>query len=148
MHINFNNKGITLVESLIAVFLTAIAIIALMPMQDMSLRTGAKADYMGRASYIMQSELETQEYFIMNSDNTVVLAPQNAPIVKGFTVDGVLTANAAQRFFIVNTLINPVAGATNAWIVNVNVTWPGGPTNGIRSSIIAARHYNFNNPNN
>lgn len=142
MHIEFNNKGITLVESLIAVFLTAIAIIALMPMQDMSLRTGAKADYMGRASYIMQSELEAREYFIMNQNNAITLA-QAVPFVQGFTVDGVLTAVAAQRFFTVNTFISPVAGSTNAWIVHVNVTWPGGPTNGIRSSIIATRHFNF-----
>ena len=137
-----NNKGITLVESLIAVFLTAVAIVSLMPMQDMSLRTGARADYLGRASYIMQSELETREYFIMNQHNAIVLA-QTIPFVQGFTVDGLLTAVAAERFFTVNTLINPVAGATNAWIVNVQVTWPRGPTNGIRSSIIATRHYNF-----
>jgi len=137
-----NNKGITLVESLIAVFLTAIAIVSLMPMQDISMRTGARADYLGRASYIMQSELETREYFIMNQNNTIVLA-QTVPFVQGFTVDGVLTAVAAQRFFTVNTFVTPVAGATNAWIVNVNVTWTGGPTNGIRSSVIATRHFNF-----
>jgi len=138
-----NNKGITLVESLIAVFLTAIAIVSLMPMQDLSMRTGTRADYLGRASYIMQSELETREYFIMNQNNAVVLA-QTVPFVQGFTVDGVLTAVVSQRFFTVNTFINPVAGATNAWIVNVQVIWPRGPANGIRSSIIAVRHYNFN----
>lgn len=142
MYINFNNKGITLVESLIAVFLTAIAIVALMPMQDMSLRTGARADYLGRAAYIMQSELEAREYFIMNQNNAITLA-QTVPFVQGFTADGVLTAVAAQRFFTVNTFINPVAGSTNAWIVHVNVTWPRGPANGIRSSIIATRHFNF-----
>lgn len=142
MYIEFNNKGITLVESLIAVFLAAIAIVSLMPMQDMSLRAGAKADYLGRASFIMQSELEAQEYFIMNQNNAVVLA-QTVPFVQGFTADGVLTAVAAQRFFTVNTFITPVAGSTNAWIVNVQVVWPRGPANGIRSSIIATRHYNF-----
>ncbi|MFO7569308.1 MAG: hypothetical protein R6W75_05880 [Smithellaceae bacterium] len=137
-----NNKGITLVESLIAIFLTAVAIVSLMPMQDISLRTGARADYLGRASYIMQSELEIREYFIMNQNNAIVLA-QTVPFVKGFTLDGVLTTVAAERYFTVNTLINPVAGATNAWIINVQVTWPHGPTNGIKSSLIATRHYNF-----
>jgi len=137
-----NDKGITVIESLIAVVLTAIAIISLMPMQSISLTVGTRADYMGRAAYLMQSELEAREYAIMNQNISITLTPTD-PFVTKYTVNGALTASAADTFFTVRTFVNTAAGATNAWIVHVQVTWPGGPASGVRSSIIATGHYKF-----
>ena len=56
-----------MVESLIALVLTAIAIIALMPMQDNALKTMSRSDNLGRAEGIMQTELESQENALMIS---------------------------------------------------------------------------------
>ncbi len=134
-----DHKGITLVESMIAIFLTAIAVISILPMQDMSLRTGAKSDHLGRAAGIMQAELEMQEYRIMNVSNVVNPGPE-AP--KSVTVSG-LAAVAGDLTFTVNTSIAAHPVSANSWLVNVRVTWPGGPANGISSSMIASRQMTF-----
>jgi Tfp pilus assembly protein PilV len=143
-----NNKGISLVEVLAAAALAMIAIVTLTPMQDMSLKTGFKADYLGRATYIMQKELETREYVIMNQNITVTTT--NSPhIVQAFTSDGALTTqSSSDAYFTVVTSIrlNPAATLNNSWIVNVKVSWPGGPggpPKTISSSIIATKQLGF-----
>jgi Tfp pilus assembly protein PilV len=133
-----NNKGITMVESLIAILLTAIAIVALMPMQDNAIKTMSRSDYMGRAEGIMQSELESQENQIMNSPvatafNTVcIVGIVNKPPV---TVSGLAGVTGDVSFNIKTTTTLPTA---NSCMVNVNVTWTGNAT-GIKSSVIASR---------
>ena len=142
-----NNKGISLVEVLAAAALAMIAIAALTPMQDMSLKTGFNADYLGRATYVMQTELEAREYEIMNQNNTVTTT--NSPhIVQYFTSDGALTTQNNNDYFTVVTSIrlNPEATLNNSWIVNVRVSWPGGPggpPKTISSSIIATKQLGF-----
>ena len=127
-------------ESLVAVFLTAVAIIALMPMQDMSLRTSTRSDFLGKAAGIMQTELELQEAYIMKAANPVTLGATSKAIKASDTagVDG------DSAFNVVTTISNnpaaPIAGIS--WIVNVQVTWTGNTT-GIRSSIIVARQSGF-----
>jgi len=143
-----NNKGISLVEVLVAAALAMIAIAALTPMQDMSLKTGFNADYLGRATYIMQTELEAREYTIMNQ-NTTVTTTSSPHIVQTFTSDGVLTTDPDDAYFTVVTSVrlNPSATAlNNSWIVNVRVSWPGGPSGPpktISSSIIATKQLGF-----
>ena len=58
-------KGITLVESLIAAFLTMAVIVGLMTMQSVSWQTAGKSDATGRAVGILQAELESLENDIM-----------------------------------------------------------------------------------
>jgi Tfp pilus assembly protein PilV len=128
-----NNKGITLVGSMIAVFLTAIAIISLMPMQDMAIKATSRSDYLGRAEGILQSELELQENLIMNSTGTVVTG-----VVKNQTVyaSGLTSGISGDASFNILTTITP--STTNSWIVNAKVTWTGNTT-GIKSSIIVVQ---------
>jgi hypothetical protein len=136
-----DNKGITMTECLISVLLTAVAIVALMPMQDSALKSISRSDYMGRAQGIMQSELESWENVIMNSDDIT------NPITAGtYTNDTVYaSSNGAtsgmtgkgDAFFKVVTKIS-VATGTKSWFVNVKVTWKGNTT-GITSSIVASR---------
>ncbi|PKN98410.1 MAG: hypothetical protein CVU43_16240 [Chloroflexi bacterium HGW-Chloroflexi-5] len=136
-NIFLNKKGITLVESLIAVFLTGIAIVALMPMQDMSLRTASRADQMGRAAGIMQTVLEAQEAFIMMASN---------PVTTGTTTSTVQTTDVSNvegnNTYTVTTTIGQNGASTISWLVNVQVTWPGN-ANGIRSSLIVTRQSGF-----
>lgn len=138
-----NNKGISLIEVVVAMFLTAIAVISILPMQDMSMRTGFRSDYLGRAAGIMQAELETQEYAIMNEAIPVVVT--TVPAEKDIQVSGLGAGYDGDATFTVFTSItlNPAATLANSWIVNVRVTWIGGPANGISSSIIASRQLNF-----
>jgi Tfp pilus assembly protein PilV len=135
-----NNKGISLVESMIAVFLTVVAIMSLMPMQDMSLRTALRSDYLGRAAGIMQTELEAQESYIMRGSNPVVLGATQKTIHVSDEVDV-----EGDAVFDVTTTINnnPAAAIAGiSWLVNVQVTWTGN-NNGIRSSIIVTRQSGF-----
>ncbi len=133
-----NNKGISLIESMIAVFLTAIAIIALMPMQDMSLRTAYRSDYVGRATMILQSELELQEAFIMRTNNlgAIVIGTLPTRVVRGSNVPGVA---GDITFNIVTTVRANPASPANSFLVNARVTWPPMNTIGITSSIIVKR---------
>lgn len=131
-------------ESLIALLLTTIAIVSIMPMQDNALKMMSRSDYMGRAAGIMQAELELWENEIMNCDDTTcspaarynsktytktVYASSNGP-TSGITGSG------DASFTVVTTI--SVASGTKSWLVNVQVTWPGNTT-GITSSIKASR---------
>jgi Tfp pilus assembly protein PilV len=135
-----NNRGITMTECLIAILLTAIGIVALMPMQDNALRTMSRSDYMGRGQGIMQSELELWENVIMNSTDAI------SPITAGTFPKTVYASTngstsgmtgAGDASFTVVTKIS-VAPGTKSWFVNVKVTWTGNAT-GITSSMIASR---------
>ena len=129
------NKGITIIEALVATFLTAVAVISLMPMQDSSIRTSFRADYLGKAAGIMQAELEMRENQIMRG--TVLASPINQVIhVSG--LPGVVEGDAT---FNVTTTTVVKSVADEIYIVNVRVTWTqigmvGAPTSTINSSII------------
>jgi Tfp pilus assembly protein PilV len=127
LNIRLNNKGITLVESLVAVMLTGIAILGLMSMQPLAWQTAGKADSMTRASGIMQRELETIEGSIMSG--TIPANKTNVVETMG---------NAS---YTINTTITQPT-ATNSWLARVRVAWPGN-TNGIKSSIIVTRQEGF-----
>lgn len=127
MNIHLNDKGITLVESLVAVVLTGIAILGLMSMQPLSWQSAAKADSMTRASGIMQRELEMIESSIMSG--TIPANKTNVVETMG---------NAS---YTINTTITQPT-ATNSWLARVRVTWPGN-TNGMKSSIIVTRQTGF-----
>jgi Tfp pilus assembly protein PilV len=64
-----NNRGITIVEVLITLFLTAVGIMALLSMQPTSWSAAGRSDFMGRAAGILQSELERNQLWIMNPNN-------------------------------------------------------------------------------
>ena len=122
-----DSKGISLVECMIAVFLTAIAVVSLMTMQSLAWQSTGKSDYLGRASGILQRELEARENDIMRG--TIPGAVVNQAVTEGNITFTVVTKTSSP--------------ATNKWIVNVNVSWPS-KTTGIESSIIVTRQMGFN----
>ncbi len=127
LNIRLNNKGITLVESLVAVMLTGIAILGLMTMQPLAWQTAGKADSMTRAAGIMQRELEAIEGSIMSG--TIPANKTNVVETMG---------NAS---YTINTTITQPT-ATNSWLAHVRITWPGN-ANGMKSSIIVTRQEGF-----
>jgi len=134
-----NNKGISIIEAVMAALLTAVAVISLLPMQDTSLRTGFRADYLGRAVGIMQYELEQCENQLMSSGiATATACPPNKVITMSDPINGTSVASGDATFTVVTTVTNP---AVNQWIVNVRVTWTRGPANGISSSVFVTRQY-------
>ena len=119
----FNNKGITIVESLIAVFLTAVAVASLIAMQPLSWQSAGRADSISRAVGILQQELETSEILIKNG----------TPPSASANYDDVFVGN--QRFEKRLSISQP---NTSSWLVNVHVRWQGNPK-GIQSSMIVMR---------
>lgn len=132
-----SNKGITLIEVLIAFFITMTAIISLMPIFSLSMQTSAKSDYMGRAVGILQKELEFREEQVMRG-----VVPATTPyeyadqIVK---VSG-LASKEGDATFTVKTKMTQQG--TYSWLIHVQVVWTGN-SNGVKSSIIATTQNGF-----
>lgn len=133
-----NTKGFTLLEAMIAVFITLIAVISVLTMQPTSWKAVSKADYMGRAAGVMQSELELRENQIMLG--TVPTSPLNQTLQAG----GSGTNAGDATFNVVTTTTNTGA---NRWLINVRVSWSGGscPTGtcSISSSMTVTRQSGF-----
>ncbi len=121
-----NNKGISLIESLIAVMLTGIAIIGLLTMQPLGWQSAGKADSISHATGIMQRELENAECSIMSGT-----IPSNKVNV---------SETMGNESYTVNTTIT--VPDTGRWLVRVSVTWPGN-TKGVKSSIVVTRQNAF-----
>lgn len=129
MNMRLNNKGITMVEVLVAVMLTAIAVVGLMTMQPMAWQSAGKADSMTRATEIMQRELEAVEYRIMSG---------NFSALSDLGKDASETVGH-ETFTVKTSVTEPTA---NNWLVRVGVTWTGN-AKGVRSSLIVTRQSGF-----
>ncbi len=127
----YNKRGISLVEVMIAIFLTTFGILALLSMQPMSWKTAMQSDLMGKAAEILQKELESNEMFIMNSNNTIT----TGTTTKTVYASGQTTLQTDDTAFSVQTKI--VNNGDGSWTVAVAVTGPDNKT--ISDSIIATR---------
>jgi hypothetical protein len=116
-----SNRGISLVEVVIAIFLVAVGVMAILSMQPTAWRTVGKSDYLGRGAGILHRELELREAWIMNPCNVVPLG--NRP-VQNIIVSGLGAEVRGDATYTVNTTVTPVGGTTNTWTVTVTVTWP------------------------
>lgn len=142
------NKGISLIEVLIALFLVSIGILALISLQPAAWRSSSRSDFTGRAAMILQQELETNRALIMNASNNNPCVPTN-PLITNRTVY-TSGQNALQPqgdvAFNVRTTITDLAPSVppqpNSWRVVVQITWPGNST-GITDSVIVGRQLSF-----
>lgn len=131
-----NNRGVGLLEVVIAVFLTVIGVLAIFSLQAPAWRTAARADYLGRAAEILQRQMETTEAFVMNSCNAVTAGTTTTSVV----TSGMGTAVKGDTTYNVSTTITNAG--TNVWRVTVTVTWPINTT-GITGNLIVARQEFF-----
>jgi Tfp pilus assembly protein PilV len=125
------NRGFTLIEVVIAMFLTVVAVLALFSMQPTAWKTAARSDYMGRASGILYETLMTQEAQIMNPCNAVAAG-----------ATGQAAAQPGDARFNVTTTITSLAA--NVWRVTVRVAWAGHA--GISESLVVTRQEGFRFP--
>jgi len=126
-----NNRGISLVEVVIAIFLTTFGILVLLSMEPMSWKTATKSDLMGKAAEILQRELEDNELFIMNSGNAITLSTTNKTVY----ASGEAAAQPDDTAFTVQTKITN--NGDGSWTVAVTVTGPDNKT--VSESVIATR---------
>lgn len=133
------NKGISLVEPIIAVLLVSVGLIAFMSLQPTSWKTSAHTDYLGRAIMILNNEIMTNEIWIMNPCNTVTTGTFNKVVYSSDQQ----TPQSGDVSFNVQTVISAVTGRANTWKVTVTVTWPPVNTRGITDNIIVTRQESF-----
>lgn len=134
-----NRKGMGLIEVLIAIFLTSVAIMALLTLQPSGLKTMAKSDYIGRASGILYKTLGDYESKILNPCYAVTLGDQG---VVSVNPSGNATAIAGDITYTVNTNIAQDGANPNAFLITVTVTWTNnmtGTSSSISESMTVAR---------
>lgn len=129
------NKGFSIVEVIITIFIIAVGIMALMSMQPMSWQTAKKADLLGRAASILALELETTELVIMNPNNAIPAGGTKTVYANG-------TGTAQGTGDVPYTVQTNIVNAGSSWTVTVTVTWPGN-NRGIAESLIVSRQESF-----
>jgi Tfp pilus assembly protein PilV len=136
-----NNRGFTLLEVVIAMFLTVVALLGTFALISPGWKTAARSDYLGRASGILYEQLMTREAWIINPCNTVTTGTTGPTTV---FASGQPTAQPGDvQFNVTTTITNP---ATNAWLVTVQVSWPPLNATGITESLIVTRQEGFRTP--
>jgi Tfp pilus assembly protein PilV len=132
-----NNRGVTLVESVLAILLVSIGLVGLLSMQPSAWRASERTDYLGRAAMMLSKELTTRELMIMNPCNVVTTGTVSQTV---FT-SGQGAALSGDIGFTMQTTTATVG--TNVWRVTVTVSWPPLNDTGIRESIVVARQEPF-----
>ena len=126
--------GMSMIEVLIAILLTAVGLMTILSLQSTSLRTVGKSDFLGRATGILYNELEKNEALIMNPSNLVTAGTTGpTPVLVSYqpaAVEGDIT-------FQVTTVIDSLGA--NTWRVTVTVTWPPLNPTGITENIVVTR---------
>jgi len=148
-----SRRGFSLLEVVIAIFLTSIAVLAIMSLQPAAWKTAGRSDYMGRAAGILHEELQTRESFIMNCCNTVTAGCTQRYVCASGQIGTEsacgsalstlnCTAPSGDAQFTVTTTITSVA--TSVWRVTVRVAWTGHA--GISESLVVTRQQPFSFP--
>jgi Tfp pilus assembly protein PilV len=136
LHSLWNKKGMSIIEVVIAIFLTTIGIMALLSLQPSGWRTMARSDYLGRASGILYKTLENYETVILNPCNAVALGAQAEALVR---VSGQSDAISGDIIYTVNATLAQDAAIPQAFVVTVTVTWPPINATGISESLVVTR---------
>ncbi|HOX14705.1 MAG TPA: hypothetical protein PLP18_01110 [Smithellaceae bacterium] len=131
-----NKKGMSIIEVLIAMFLTVVAVLAIFSLVSPSWRTTSRSDLLGRASGILYEQLMRQEARIMNPCCSITTGA--LPMIS-VNSSGQTTAQSGDAQFNVNTTITSLA--TSLWRVTVRVAWTGHA--GISESLVVTRQDGF-----
>jgi Tfp pilus assembly protein PilV len=136
-----DRRGITLIESVIAILIVSIGLMGLLSMQPSALRTTAQTDYLGRAAMMLSKELTRQELELMNPCKPVTTGVASSRVVN---TSGQETAQAGDIALTIQTTTTSIG--TNVWLVTVQVSWPPLNATGIRESIVVTRQESFRFP--
>lgn len=133
-----NEKGLGLIEVVIAIFLTTVAVLAILALQPSAWRTAGRADYLGRASHLLYDELQRYEATIMNPCQAIPAASSTRTVY----ASNMTNAQAGDARFDVTTTVTDLGN--NSWRVTTRVAWGNHP--GIRESMIVTRQETYRYP--
>jgi len=136
-----SNKGISIIEVTISLFLLCIGILGLISLQPSGWRLSGKSDFLGRGAGLLHKELETCELMIMNPSNPNPCAASN-PVTTTRTVysSGQSSAYPGDASFAVQTTTRDLGDGS--WRITVTVTPPGNGV-GISDSLVVTRQEFF-----
>lgn len=127
-----------MIEVLIAIFLTSVAVISILALQPTGWKAMAKSDYVGRAAEILYKTLEEYQVEISNPCNSVALGVQAVQTVTtsgGMAIRGDIT-------FTINAEVTQTNVDPQTFVVTVTVTWPGN-IKGISESLSITRQKEY-----
>jgi len=130
-----SERGIGLLEVVIAIFLVAVGVMAILSMNPSAWRAIGKSDYLGRGAGILHREIETREAWIMNPCNMIPLGDRPAQTI---TVSGLAGSVRGDATYTINTNITAVAGTINQWTITVTVTWSDQLARGTKNLVESA----------
>lgn len=133
-----NNRGFTLVEAVIAVFITTVAVMSIFALISPAWRTASQSDVMGRAANILHDRLQQAELWIMNANNAVVTGPT---VQDTMYASGDSTAHPSSGDMAFNVSTTTTQLDTTVWRVTIRVAWPG--NNGISESLVVTRQDDY-----
>jgi prepilin-type N-terminal cleavage/methylation domain-containing protein len=136
-----NNRGFSLVEVMIALFITVVAVTSIFTLMTPAWRTATMSDQFGRAADILSDQMQQQELFIMNPCNNVVVGT-TGPVT--INASGYAAAQPGDVQFSLTR--NIVLIAPDVWRVTVRVAWPGNA--GISESLVVTRQEYYRYPGN
>ena len=136
-----NEKGITLIEVMIAVMLVAVGIMALASLQGPAWNTTSRSDLLGRAGVILHRELETNELRLMNPNlpNPCVGGAQSVVNQPQWAGGQAAAQPGDVSYNVLTTIIDNLNGSG---LVRVQVTWPGNNL-GISETVVVTRQEAF-----
>ena len=135
-HIAANGKGITLIEVVVAEMLLMIGVLGLLSLMPSAWRLSGQSDYLGRATGILQRQLQAAEVQIMNP----VIGVTPGTVAENIVSSVQDSSRQGDLPFTLQTTRTVLGG--NTWRVAVRVTWPSNPT-GISESLIVSRQEYF-----
>lgn len=135
------NKGIGLIEVVIALFLLSIGTLSILSLQPSSWRLSGKADSLSRGGGVLRSELEANEILLMNPNYPNPCIANN-PLVATRTVQSSNEATPQPGDFAFTVQTTILDNLNGTWSVRVSVTWPGSNT-GISETRVVTRQEPF-----
>lgn len=135
------NKGIGLIEVMIALFLLSVGTLSILSLQPSSWRLSARSDSLSRGGGLLRSELEGNEILLMNPNYPNPCVAAN-PLVATRTVHSSSEAAAQPGDFNYTVQTTILDNLNGTWSVRVRVTWTGNNT-GISESRFVTRQEPF-----
>ena len=137
-----SEKGISLIEVMVAVFLVAVGILALASLMGPAWNTTARSDLIGRAGVILHRELERNELRLMNPNlpNPCVGATPAVVNQPQVWASGQAAAQLGDIAYNVQTTI--IDNLNGSWLVRVQVAWPGNNA-GVSETVVVTRQEAF-----
>jgi Tfp pilus assembly protein PilV len=134
------DSGTSLVEVVVAIMVVSVAVIAVMSNQPQAWITAGKSDYLGRGANLLQGELERNELWIMNPNNTVTLSSSERKVCTGGEGADYSGQDGDACYTMTTTIEQPDADV-EIWRVTVSVR--SGKEKALTGSVLVTRQESF-----